>query len=409
MTELNTALALIGVLVISVGLLSNLIKKSLVQEPMIAVAAGIVAGPYVLGWLDLGRWGDETAILEQSARLTLAIALMGVALRLEKASTKRLLRPVALLLTLGMLGMWLASSALAGWLLGLALWPALLIGAVVTPTDPVVASSIVTGPFARNHLPVRVRDTISLESGSNDGLAYALVLLPLLMIEHEPAEAWWRWLTETLLLGVGLAVVIGVVIGLAAAKVLRLAQSRKLIESHSALSFTIALSLLTLGGAALVGADALISVFVAGLVFNLNSDVDEQHEEERIQEAISKLFTLPMFVIFGVSLPLAEWTAYGWQLPAFALLVLFLRRPPVVMALLPAMGPELDRDDVAYIGWFGPIGIAGIYYASLARNHLGDPAAWHIASAVVLCSILAHGATAAPLTRLHSRLHERSA
>lgn len=406
MTELNAAFAIVAGVVVVVGLFSNLIERSLVQEPMLAMGAGMAAGPYLLGWLDIGRWGDEATILEHSARITLAIALMGVALRLDKKSVRRLLQPVAVLLTIGMLAMWAASSALAGLMLNVSLWSALLVGAVVTPTDPVVASSIVTGPFARSKLPLRVRDTISFESGANDGLAYALVLLPVLVIQHGQADGWSRWLTETLLLGVGAAVVIGLLFGFLAAKVLSLAQRRKLIEGHSALSFTIALSLLTLGAAALVGADALISVFLAGLVFNLCSNVDEQHEEERIQEAIAKLFTLPMFVIFGVSLPLAEWLAYGWQLPVFAVLVLLLRRAPAVAALYPALRRQLDGADIAYVGWFGPIGIAAIYYASLARRELADPAVWHAASAVVFASILVHGVTAAPLTRLHARRHD---
>jgi NhaP-type Na+/H+ or K+/H+ antiporter len=125
----------------------------------------------MVGWLDLAKRGDENTILEQAARLTLAVSLMGIALRLETHGIKVLWRPAALLVTLGMVGMWLASSALAGWLLSVSFWTALLLGAVVTPTDPIVANSIVSGPFARKHLPLRVRDTISLESGANGGLA----------------------------------------------------------------------------------------------------------------------------------------------------------------------------------------------------------------------------------------------
>jgi NhaP-type Na+/H+ or K+/H+ antiporter len=166
---------------------------------MVAVLVGIAAGPYGFGWLDVSKWGDENTILEQTARLTLAVSLMGIALRLETHAIKVLWRPGVLLVTLGMVGMWLASSALAGWLLGLSFWAALLLGAVVTPTDPIVANSIVSGPFARKHLPLRIRDTISFESGANDGLAYPLVMLPVLMMGPSPDEAWMRWLVESVL------------------------------------------------------------------------------------------------------------------------------------------------------------------------------------------------------------------
>ncbi|HEV2122903.1 MAG TPA: cation:proton antiporter, partial [Chloroflexota bacterium] len=266
MEQLNLTLAITGAVVILIGLFSNPIKKSVVQEPIIAMCVGIGVGPYVLGWIDITEWGEENSIVEQASRITLAIGLMGVALRLQKESVKALLRPVWWLLTIGMVGMWLASSALAGLLLGLSFWAALLLGAVVTPTDPVVASSIVTGKFAKEHLPLRVRDALSFESGANDGLAYLFVMLAVLMLGHAPEEASSRWVTESLLLGVVGAAAVGCLIGYAAAKLLAFAERHKIVENTSLLGYTVAFSLLTLGLAQLMAMDALISVFLAGLV-----------------------------------------------------------------------------------------------------------------------------------------------
>ncbi|HEV2078997.1 MAG TPA: cation:proton antiporter [Allosphingosinicella sp.] len=403
MEQLNIALAVTGAVVVLIALLSNPIKKSLFQEPTIATCVGIAVGPYVLGWLDVAEWGEENAILEQAARITLAIGLMGVALRLKKKSVRALLKPVTWLLTLGMLGMWLASSALSGWLLGLSFWTALLLGAVVTPTDPVIASSIVTGKFAKEHIPLRLRDTISFESGANDGLAYLFVMLGILMLEHPPQEAWSRWLVESLLVGVLGAAVIGCIVGYGAAKLLSWAERRGIVENTSLLGYTVAFSLLTLGSAKLLGMDALISVFLAGLVFNLSIDDREEQEERNVQEAVAKLFTLPMFVLFGIALPFEEWLRLGWPLLGLAALILLLRRPPVVALLFPMLRHSLNRRDQAYLGWFGPIGIAAVYYAALARGHVHDPVIWHAASALVFASILVHGVTAAPFTRLYAR------
>lgn len=402
MEQLNIALAVTGAVVFLVGLLSRPIKKSLLQEPTIAVLVGIAVGPYGLGWLDVAKWGDENSVLEQAARITLAIGLMGVALRLSATSVRAFWRPVALLLTVGMAGMWLASSALAGWLLGLPFWTALLLGAVISPTDPVVASSIVTGPFAKEHLPLRLRDTISFESGANDGLAYAFVMLPILTIGHSGGAAWGRWIVESLLIGVVAASVVGALVGYAAAKLLAFAKRHDIVEKPSLLGYTVATSLFTLGAAELLGADALISVFLAGLVFNLCTERREEHEERHIQEAVAKLFTLPMFVIFGIALPFDEWLRLGWPRLALAVLVLLLRRPPVVGAVLPGLRGALSTRDAAYLGWFGPIGIAAIYYAAYARGHAHDPLIWHAASALIFASILVHGMTAAPFTRLYA-------
>lgn len=402
MEQLNIAFAVIGVVVVAIGLLSNPVKKSLLQEPMIAMFVGVAVGPYGLGWLDVAAWGDTNTVIEHAARITLAIGLMGVALRLKRRSVAVLLKPVAVLLTAGMVGMWLASAAIAGWVLGLPLWAALLLGAILTPTDPVVASSIVTGRFAGEKLPRRLRDGISFEAGANDGLAYLFVMLPLLMIGHSPAQALQRLLTETLIVGVLVAALIGAGIGYVAARLLTLARKRRIVENASLLGYSVAFTLLTLGVAALLKADALIAVFLAGLVFNLTVDRKDEHEERHVQEAVAKLFTLPMFVIFGIALPIAEWLRIGWPLLAFALLILLLRRPPVIALLAPALRTAFNRHDVAYMAWFGPVGIAAMYYASFARRHFDDPLIWHAASAAIFASILLHGVSAAPLTRLYA-------
>ncbi|WP_190324442.1 cation:proton antiporter [Pseudomonas profundi] len=403
MEQLNLSLAVMGATAVGVALMSSALKRSPVTESILAMAVGIAVGPYGLALLDLSKWGDETAILEQASRLTLAIGLMGVALRLKRESLRVLLKPIIVLLTIVMLAMWLTSSLLAGWLLGLPLWAALLFGAVVTPTDPVVASTIVTGKFAKTHLPLRIRDGLSLESGANDGLAYLFVMLPIFMMTLAPGAAWSKWLLESVLIGVVFAVVLGGVIGFSAARLLSLAERHGLVDKTSLLGYTVAFSLFALGLAELLKADAVVSVFLAGLTFNLFSDKNDEHEEEKIQEGVAKLFTLPMFVIFGIALPFAAWAELGWPLLALTILILLLRRPPILLMLYPALRRYWTTPDVRFIGWFGPIGIAAIYYASLAHKHMDQPLFWHAGSAIIFASILVHGITAAPLTRLYAR------
>jgi NhaP-type Na+/H+ or K+/H+ antiporter len=93
----------------------------------------------------------------------------------------------------------------------------------------------------------------------------------------------------------------------------------------------------------------------------------------------------------------------GWPLVALALLVLLLRRPPVVMLLSLTWRSSLNLRDSVYLGWFGPLGIAAIYYGTLAHSHLHDPLYWQAASAVIFASIMVHGVSAAPLSRLNAR------
>ena len=150
--------------------------------------------------LDLAELGDQTAILEQAALVTLGVALVGVALRLPVGYASRQWRLLIVLLGVVMPLMWLGSGLLAYLILGLPLWVAALVGAIVTPTDPVVASSIVAGGVAERNLPAKLRNAISAESGFNDGLALPFVVLPVLVLTEPPGEVLSHWLTHTILL-----------------------------------------------------------------------------------------------------------------------------------------------------------------------------------------------------------------
>jgi len=303
LSALNIALLAIGGLVLVIGLLSDPLKRSLLSLPMIGLLAGILLGPGVSGLLDVAEWGDEHVILEQAARLTLAISLMGVALRLPKGDPFRRWRALLVLLGLVMPFMWLSSGLLAFFILGLPFWVALLVGAVVTPTDPVVASTIVTGNMAEENLPERIRHTLSAESGADDGLAYPFVFLPILMLAHPPEEALVDWLTRVVLWEVGGAVIAGALMGYAAGRLLEWAEAKDTIEHTSFIAYTLALSLSVLGAAKLIGTDGILAVFVAGIAFDMAVRGSERAQEQRVQEAVNRFFILPIFVLLGLTLP----------------------------------------------------------------------------------------------------------
>ncbi|WP_137388777.1 cation:proton antiporter [Rhodoligotrophos defluvii] len=397
--QLNLSLAIAGALILAIGLVSERMKHSPVSMPIVAVALGILVGPAGLNIIDIRTWGDQHTILEESARITLAVGLMGIGLRLSRNDLRTLAQPAVVALTLGMLGMWACSTMLAGLIFDLPLWTALLVGAVLTPTDPIVSSNIVTGKFSKEQLPARVRAALSLESGANDGLAYLLALLPLLVIGGSGSIVE-EWFVRGVVLGVMVAAVLGGILGAGTARLLGWARENGIIENYSVLTFTLALTLFTLGASRLLKGDALIAVFVAGIAFNLASDTNTKQEEENVQEAINHLITPPIFVLFGMALPWQAWERLGWPVLVFAIGVLFLRRPPVFLVLFPLMRGHLNGRDLAYLAWFGPIGISAFFYALFTLSRGGDPLVWQIASAAVLASIIAHGATAAPISKL---------
>jgi NhaP-type Na+/H+ or K+/H+ antiporter len=107
--------------------------------------------------------------------------------------------------------------------------------------------------------------------------------------------------------------------------------------------------------------------------------------------------------LLGLTIPWEGWIALGWAGPALAVAVLLLRRLPAVLALGPLLGTVRGRGDALFLGWFGPVGVAALYYSTLAVRETGVEAAWTVGSLVICASILAHGVTATPLSRLYGR------
>lgn len=402
MDELNVALVTVGSVVLVVGLLSNLIRRTFISTPMLALLAGVLLGPGVFGLLDPADWGSQERILEQATRLTLAVSLMGVALRLPERFPFRSWRTLALLLGIVMPVMWLASGLLVYLVLGLPFLAALLVGAVITPTDPVVSSTIVTGDTAEENLPDRLRHTISAESGANDGLAYPFVFLPILLMTRPSGEALAHWLTHTLLWEVGAAVVFGGLVGYGAGRLIVWAEDRDAVEQTFFLIYTIALSLVVLGAAKLLGSDGILAVFVAGLGFDF-AVKGERERQRQVQESVTRFFILPVFVLLGLTVPWEGWAELGWGVPVLIVAVLLLRRLPAVLLLYPLLRQTRGMADALFLGWFGPIGVAALYYANLSVREAGVEAAWTVGSLVICASIFAHGITAAPLTKLYGR------
>jgi sodium/hydrogen antiporter len=400
--SLNIVLVAVGGIVLVAGLLSNRIRRSIFSTPLLALALGVLLGPAVSGLLDPAEWGRQDLILEEAARLTLGVALMGVALRIPEDFPRRNWRTLVVLLGIVMPFMWLASGALVYLILGLPFLAALLVGAVITPTDPVVSSTIVTGEVAEENLPERLRHTLSAESGANDGLAYPFVFLPILLLSRSPGEALSYWLTHTLLWEIGVAVAFGALAGFGAGWLLEWAGSRDEVEETFFLAYTIALSLFVLGAAKLLGSDGILAVFVAGLAFDQVVKGDRARQEQ-MQESVTRFFILPIFVLLGLALPWQEWLDLGWSAVLLIVAVLLLRRLPALLAASPLLGPVCGLRNALFVGWFGPVGVAALYYAALSQRETGVSEAWVVGSLVICASVVAHGMSAAPLSKLYGR------
>lgn len=397
---INIALTIIGGLVFFLGIISERIKERNLSEPLLALVIGVLLSS-AFETLDLSLLNP--LLLEEAPRLALAVGVMGMALRVPSSYVTKNWRSIAAMLGIVMPFMWLMNSLLTYWLLDFSFLTALLLGAIMTPTDPVLAITIVSGKLAKDNLPEKLRDLISVESGSNDGLAYPFVLFPILWMTFRPEEALNRWVIDTIIWEVGAAIILGALIGYTSGHLLRKAQSEKAIDLPSYTAYTLALTFLTLGGVKLIGSDGILAVFIAGTFFSMTSTEEERRDEERIVEGADRFFTIPVFALLGLAIPWQEWIKLGWEGLILAFLILLLHRIPILFLIKPLVPNLKNKLDVLFVGWFGPVGVAAFYYARFSMKQTGIEELWPAVSLVICMSVVLHGITATYFTKLYGK------
>ncbi len=398
MDAFDIVLAVIGVMVMGMGLVLRAIRHRPLSAPMLALLVGVVLGPQATGALDIRRWGSEQVILLEVARLVLAVGLTSTAMHLPPADPLHRWRTLAGLLFVIMPVMAFVSGGLAFGLLGLAFWPALLIGVIVMPTDPILARSVSEGEYAESNIPGRLRNTLLGESGLNDGLALPFVTLAALMVGRGPADIG-RWFGRDVLWAVGGAAAWGLVVGPAAAVLIRWAEARHTMGAPYRRAFPVALGLFTLGATRLLLMDGVLAVFITAVAYSNLLSPEERKRQDESTSAADAFVATPVFFLIGLALPWAAWRELGWPAVGLAVLILLLRRLPAVLLLWPLLRRHVwHLPEAAFVGWFGPIGISALFYAMLAWHRTGTPQAWAVVSLVICASVLAHGATAGPAT-----------
>ena len=392
-----------GLLGLVVAALSERLRRLPVSEPVLALAAGVILGPAVTGVLDLRPFPEDPTWLHTAARILLAISVMSVALRYPFGAARAQLRPVLLLLAVAMPVMALVTAGVAALTLGVGLGAAALLGAALCPTDPVLASSVVTGGPAERELPERDRQILSLESGANDGLALPLVLVA---VAIAGAESMGAALLESLWQVAG-ALAVGAAAGWIGGRALRAGEQHGSTDPGPRLLFTAVLAFAVLGLSGLIHVDGILAVFTCGLAFNLVSTGAERTDDAPIDEAVNRFLVLPLFVGLGAVLPWAAWGDLGWRGPVLVIGVLVLRRLPVLVLLRRPLG--LARPDAVFLGWFGPIGVSAVFYLALEAERLDiDPVVLAAGSLVVAASTVVHGVTSSPGRELYRRVTSSS-
>ena len=384
------------------GAMVKFLENNFLSEPLIAMVVGIMLGPQVFDLVTTGSPAHQHEVLKIACEFTIAMGLMATALRIPRKFFQKHVLTQTNLIFFGMLLMWLSSSGIFYFSLGTNWVESLLIGAIITPTDPVVAATIITGKKAEKYLPAALRNSLSFEAGANDGLAYPFVLLAVFFFNGSFTVE--KWFVESILYETVLCSILGFAVGYFSGYLLNKAYTLKQMKETSVLPFSLALSLFLLAGLDYLGMNGIIGVFIGGLGFAHHITKNEAIQEKKVQDSMARIFTIPVFFLLGLILPWQEWQHLGWTAVGIVILVIFLRRMPALLVMMPIL-PMFKKKfgDLLIMGWFGPIGVAALYYALLSHENTGLDLVWTIPSLLVFSSTIAHGLSSVPFQEIYYR------
>lgn len=304
----------------------------------------------------------------------------------------------------------LAITALGGWALGLA-WPvALLLGASLAPTDPVLAADVQVGP-PKTGVEDEVRFGLTSEAGLNDGLAFPFVHLAIaLSLAASTGEPWFAdWLTYRVLWeiigGVAGGWMVGWIVGWLT---FHIPAETKLAQTGDGL-IAIAATLVSYGMTEIIHCYGFLAVFVTALTLrHAHRDHEFQRDMHDVTEQIERLAMMVLLLLFGGALVNGLLAPLTWADAGVALIILLVVRP--VAGLIGLAGFKADKSEKLTLAFFGIRGVGSIYYLAYGLNQMSVPGGdrlWAIIGLVILLSILLHGLTVTPIMRQIDRQHGR--
>jgi NhaP-type Na+/H+ or K+/H+ antiporter len=375
------------------GLVSKRLERADLSAPIVFVIIGaLLAGT---GLID-GPQAPEA--LTPLVEITLVWVLFSDAARLPLQDLRRDGGRYVRLLGIGLPLTIVLGWALAAWFFPqLGLWLALFVGAALAPTDAALGVPVVTNPA----VPLRVREHITVESGLNDGNATPVVMLAIAGAAAaaglESAEGAGHAAVQ---LVIGAAV--GVAIGATGGWLLRKARQRRWASEEFTGVAVLALSLLAYAGSLSLGGNGFVAAFSGGIAFGAIAGKRAPEELVFLGQAGDLLSTLVWLAFGAVAVPIMMERLSVLAVVYAILSLTIVRMLPVALT---SIGAGLDRRTIAFVGWFGPRGLASLVFALLALEALGSVAdeAVAIVSVTVLLSVLAHGLSAAPLAARYGR------
>jgi NhaP-type Na+/H+ or K+/H+ antiporter len=381
---LDAPLAVFGMLLLAGALISGLARRSFLSLAAAFVVAGFVLGE---GGLEVLELDPTSQFVQGLAVVALIVILFRDGLEVEEEMLQEAwrlpLRKLVLAMPLTCVLVALATHALTdlGWT------ESFLVGALLSPTDPVLSSAVVTNP----RVPRLIRHSLNLESGLNDGLALPAVLAFTAAAAGEDDFVWWEFVLQDVLVGL----LSGLAVALVASRLMP--RGRALghpISAHQKALYGLGVAFAAYGTATLPPeGNGFIAVFVAAIALGIwRPDVRESFEAQ--SEDLVEIVKLGVFVVFGAIITLDGLFGDGWAAVGVVAFTLLVARPVAVFVSL-AGTRQVDTAETAFMAWFGPKGVATMAFALFVLGSAAPQGARiaNIAALAVLVSIAAHGLT----------------
>jgi NhaP-type Na+/H+ or K+/H+ antiporter len=396
MTSYETAATVLGALLVGGALLSGIARRSFLSLTAVFVLIGVILGQGGFEVLEIDPRSDFVRDLALTALILILFrdGLEVEAEMLQKAWHLPLRKLVlAMPLTAGIVAV--ATNALTD----LSWTESFLVGALLSPTDPVLSSSVVTNP----RVPRIIRHSLNLESGLNDGLALPPVLALTAALSADSDFVWWKFVLQDVTLGV----CYGLAIGYLASFVLPRGELEGSIPAHQRALYALGVAFLTYGLTTLPPhGNGVMAVFVCAIVLGIRRP-DIRHYFEAHSDDIIEIVKLGVFVVFGSLLAVDTLFHDGWAAVGVVVVTLLVARTVAMWIAL--AGTRVDNAEKAFMAWFGPKGVATMTFSLLVLSE-GIPQAeriFNLAALTVLCSIIVHGVSDTPGAEWLARRAER--
>jgi NhaP-type Na+/H+ or K+/H+ antiporter len=387
MTSTETALTVLGALLVGGALVSGIARRSMLSLTAVFVLVGVLLGR---GGFDVLRFEPTSGFVSVLAVVALVVILFrdGLEVEGELLRTEWHLPLRKLVLAMPITAAIVAVAAAA--LTDLSWTEAFLLGALLSPTDPVLSSSVVTNP----RVPRVIRHSLNLESGLNDGLALPPVLALVAALHVTGGEfVWWKFVLQDVTLGFTYGVVVGLIASVALPRGGPLTES---IPAHQKALYALGVAFLTYGVTTLPPhGNGFIAVYVCAITLGIRRPDIRGYVEARADDIV-EIVKLGIFVVFGSLLTFDGLFGDGWAAVALVVVTLLVARPVAVAIAL--TGTRVSAAALGFMAWFGPKGVATMTFSLLvlASGVAAGERIFNLAALVVLCSIVAHGLSDTP-------------